>query len=120
MSTLIKWEESLLFLLGMYLFSLLAYEWWWFVVLLLTPDIGMVGYLFGNRLGEVTYNLFHHRGVAIVLYIGGSYLANPVLQLIGIILFSHSALDRIFGYGLKYNKGFKFTHLGEIGKASNK
>ncbi|HZJ19645.1 MAG TPA: DUF4260 family protein [Pricia sp.] len=27
-------------------------------------------------------------------------------------------MDRIFGYGLKYNKGFKFTHLGEIGNTN--
>lgn len=31
-------------------------------------------------------------------------------------LFSHSAMDRIFGYGLKHENGFKFTHLREIGK----
>ena len=39
-----------------------------------------------------------------------------VVQLVGIILFSHSAMDRAMGYGLKFDKGFKFTHLGEIGK----
>lgn len=37
------------------------------------------------------------------------------LQLAGIILFAHAAFDRILGYGLKYERGFKFTHLGEIG-----
>ena len=35
---------------------------------------------------------------------------------LGIILFGHSSMDRFFGYGLKYENGFKFTHLGEIGK----
>jgi len=39
----------------------------------------------------------------------------PIWQLIGIILFSHASMDRIMGYGLKYDKGFKYTHLGEIG-----
>lgn len=32
------------------------------------------------------------------------------------ILFGHSAMDRIFGYGLKFNDNFKNTHLGWIGK----
>lgn len=118
MSILLKMEEILMFSLGIFLFSLLDYAWWWFLVLILTPDIGMVGYLFGNKVGAVTYNLFHHRGVAIALYLLGSYLSLPLWQLAGIILFSHSAMDRIFGYGLKYNKGFKFTHLGEIGNAN--
>jgi len=115
MSILLKIEEIFMFVLGIYLFSLLDYAWWWFVVLILAPDIGMVGYLFGNKVGAATYNLFHHKGVAIVLYLLGIYLSLPLWQLAGIILFSHSAMDRIFGYGLKYDKGFKYTHLGEIG-----
>lgn len=115
MKNSLKLEEVLLFGLGVYLFSLLPFEWWWFLVLILVPDIGMLGYLFGNKTGALTYNLFHHKGVAIAIYLTGSYLSMPMIQLIGVILFAHSAMDRIFGYGLKYNKGFKFTHLGEIG-----
>jgi hypothetical protein len=37
------------------------------------------------------------------------------MQLIGVIMFSHAAFDRLLGYGLKYEEGFKFTHLGAIG-----
>jgi len=116
MKRLIKLEEAFLFLLGIYFFSLLPYNWWWFPILILTPDISMIGYVFGKRIGAVTYNFFHHRGLGILLFLGGSYFAQPILQLIGIVLFSHSAMDRIFGYGLKYNKGFTHTHLGELGK----
>ena len=105
-----------MFLFGIYMFSLLPYAWWWFVVLLLTPDFSMLGYLLGNKWGAVFYNIFHHKGIALAIYIIGMYLSAPVLQLVGIILFSHAAMDRVFGYGLKYDKGFKFTHLGEIGK----
>ena len=77
----------------------------------------MVGYLFGNRIGAITYNLLHHKGVGILLFLIGASAANlAILELIGIIIFSHSALDRTLGYGLKYEKGFKYTHLGEIGR----
>ncbi|MRI00617.1 DUF4260 family protein [Kriegella sp. EG-1] len=114
MQTLLKLEELLLFIFGIYLFNLLDYQWWLFLVLLLTPDIGMLGYLINNKIGAISYNLFHHRAVAVVIYLIGIYLSEPILQLIGVILFSHTAMDRIFGYGLKYDKGFKFTHLGEI------
>ncbi len=106
----------MMLVLGLYLFSLLDYAWWWFPVLILAPDIGMLGYLAGNRVGAFCYNLFHHKGVALAIYLLGTYFSIPLCQLIGTILFSHSALDRVFGYGLKYEKGFKFTHLGEIGK----
>lgn len=116
MKTIIKLEETALFILGIYLFSLLNFEWWWFLALILAPDLSMLGYLFGNKSGAFFYNLFHHKGIAILLYIFGCYLKLEILQLAGIILFSHSAMDRIFGYGLKYEKAFKYTHLGEIGK----
>lgn len=115
MKTVLKLEEALMFVLGIYLFNQLDYAWWWFLVLILTPDIGMFGYLFNNKIGAFTYNLFHHKGVAIIIYLLGSYFSIPLCQLTGVILFSHSALDRMLGYGLKYDKGFKFTHLGEIG-----
>ncbi|MGI9550678.1 MAG: DUF4260 domain-containing protein, partial [Aurantibacter sp.] len=79
------------------------------------PDISMLGYILGNKVGAFTYNLFHHKGLAITIYLLGIYLSLPLLQLVGILLFSHASMDRIFGYGLKYDKGFKYTHLGEIG-----
>ncbi len=116
MKTIIKLEELGLFILGIYLFSLLNYQWWWFLVLILAPDFSMLGYLFGNKSGAFFYNIFHHRGIAVLVYILGFYFKIEILQLAGIILFSHSAMDRFFGYGLKYEGGFKYTHLGEIGK----
>lgn len=116
MNTLIKLEEIALFSLGIYLFSLLNYAWWWFPALLLAPDLSFIGYAFGNKAGAWIYNIAHHRGLALLIYLTGIYLANDILLLTGIMLFSHSCMDRAFGYGLKYEKGFKFTHLGEIGK----
>jgi Domain of unknown function (DUF4260) len=119
MKATIKLEELGLFLFGVYLFATLNYAWWWFLVLILSPDFSMIGYLVSNKVGAFTYNLFHHRGLAVLIYVLGIYLANPVLQIIGIILFAHASMDRIFGYGLKYESGFKFTHLGEIGQKKN-
>lgn len=116
MKTVIKLEELGLFVFGIYLFSLLNYQWWWFSALILAPDLSMFGYVINTKAGAFSYNLFHHRGAAILVYILGCYLRIEIVQLIGIILFSHAAMDRIFGYGLKYETGFKYTHLGEIGK----
>jgi hypothetical protein len=116
MKTIIKLEELGLLILGVYLFSLLNYQWWWFLALILTPDFSMLGYVFNTKTGALLYNIFHHRGIAVLLYLTGCYCKIEILQLTGIILFSHSAMDRFFGYGLKYESGFKYTHLGEIGK----
>ena len=115
MKITLKLEELVMLVLGVFAFSRLDFAWWWFLVLFFTPDFGMLGYLFGTKIGALVYNIFHHKGLAILLWLLGFYLQNEVFQLIGVILFSHAAFDRILGYGLKYEKGFKFTHLGEIG-----
>lgn len=119
MNRLLKLEELALFVLGIFMFGLLGYDWWWFLILILAPDLGMLGYLVNPKMGAWSYNIFHHKGIAISIYFLGMYLSLPVVQLIGVILFAHASMDRIFGYGLKYEKGFKFTHLGEIGGMSD-
>lgn len=116
MKTVLKLEEFGLFIFGIYLFSLLNYQWWWFLALILAPDLSMLGYAINTKIGAFCYNLFHHRGIAVLLYILGIYFKNEALQLIGVIIFSHCAMDRFFGYGLKYETGFEYTHLGKIGK----
>lgn len=116
MKTLLRTEEWMLLLFGCYLFAQLPYAWWWFPLLLLAPDLGMLGYLIDERVGARTYNFTHHRGMAIALYLSGMYFSVPLLQLAGIIVFSHTALDRALGYGLKYSSGFKHTHLGDLDK----
>ena len=108
-------EEFALLILGVFAFSQLNFSWWWFLVLFFAPDFGMIGYLFNRKIGAITYNIFHHRGIAHLIWFAGFYLKDELFQLIGVILFSHAAFDRILGYGLKTQKGFKFTHLGEIG-----
>ena len=118
MKNLIKIEELAMFLLSIYLFNKLSIAWWWFPALLLAPDLGAIGYLLGNKTGAISYNLFHHKGVAIGVYLLGIWTTNTPLELAGIILFAHSSMDRFFGYGLKYDEGFGFTHLGRIGKQS--
>lgn len=114
MKTTLKLEELAMFALGIFAFNQLDFAWWWFLILILTPDIGMVGYLINTKIGALSYNIFHHKGVAILIYFTGIYLANEMLQLAGIILFTHAALDRIFGYGLKYSSSFNDSHLGPL------
>jgi hypothetical protein len=116
MKNLLKAEEAAMFILGIFLFSKLSFAWWVFPALLLAPDISMVGYLANPRMGAWLYNLAHHKAIAISVYLAGVYLNNEIIQLSGVILFAHSSMDRILGYGLKYNDAFKHTHLGWIGQ----
>ena len=117
MKYLLKLEETAMFLFAIYLFNQLNYNWWWFPTLLFLPDLSMLGYLVNTAIGAQLYNFVHHKAVAIIIYVIGIYIMNPALQLTGIILFAHSSMDRIMGYGLKYTDSFNNTHLGFIGKA---
>ncbi|WP_424962588.1 DUF4260 domain-containing protein [Ekhidna sp.] len=114
MKNLIKLEELAMFLLSIYLFSLLDFAWWVFLLLILTPDIGMLGYLINPKVGAFTYNLFHHKGIALLILVFGWVAISEEILLTGIILFGHASMDRIFGYGLKFSDNFKHTHLGNL------
>lgn len=116
MKNVLKLEELGMFLLSILAFSYTEYSLWWFLVFILAPDISMIGYVLSPKVGAIIYNLFHHRGIAILVIVAGFYWHMDIIYISGIILFGHSSMDRLFGYGLKYQKGFKHTHLGEIGK----
>lgn len=116
MKQLIALEELAMLLLSMYVFSGLSYAWWVYPALILAPDISMAGYAVGNKAGAWVYNLFHHKAIAIAVYVAGLYTANEPLQLAGVILFGHASMDRMLGYGLKTYDGFTFTHLGAISR----
>jgi hypothetical protein len=116
MKLLIKWEEAAMFALSIVLIASLSYAWYWWLVWILSPDLSMIAFLGGRRVGAMGYNIAHHKGVAIVLYVVGLYTFHPALEYTGMILFGHSSMDRALGYGLKYLTGFQDTHLGKIGK----
>ena len=116
MKNIIRLEEAAMLGLGIYGLYQFQVEWWYYLLLFAGPDISVIGYLAGNKTGAVCYNLFHHKAVAISIFMAGFMLASAPLQIAGIILFGHSSLDRMFGFGLKHFGGFKYTHLGIIGK----
>lgn len=116
MTILLKLEETGQFLFSILLFNYLDYAWWVFPACLLIPDLSMLGYLYNTRTGALHYNIFHHKLIGITLMGLGFWLGIDILSLSGVILFGHAAMDRIFGYGLKFDDNFKNTHLGWIGK----
>lgn len=104
-------------LVGAYALTLLiGFKWWAFFAWLLAPDISMIGYLVNTRAGAWMYNLAHHQGIAVAIGLAGVWTNDTNVQFAGLLLFGHSAMDRIFGYGLKYEDDFKHTHLGMIGR----
>lgn len=117
MKYILKTEELALFALSLCAIHLLGFSWTWYFILILIPDISMLGYLVNARVGAFSYNLAHHKGVSLLIFMAGVLFQIIELQFAGVILFSHSSMDRIFGYGLKFTDSFQNTHLGKIGKS---
>ncbi|MBI2731599.1 MAG: DUF4260 domain-containing protein [Sphingobacteriales bacterium] len=119
MKTTLKIEEAAMTIVAIYFISQhnLGLPLWGWFFLFFTPDIGMLGYLINTKVGAITYNLFHHKGIALGITSLGFYMQNEIVIAIGCLLFAHSAFDRIMDYGLKYPDSFKNTHLGSLEKA---
>jgi hypothetical protein len=109
-------EGGVLLVLSLLIYWKLAGPWPLYILLILAPDLFMLGYLRGPRLGAATYNLGHTwllpAGVAAVGVIGGISFAVDV----ALIWFGHVGVDRLLGYGLKQPTSFQDTHLGRIGR----
>ena len=88
-------------------------SWLLFAVLILAPDIGMIGYLRGTRIGAWSYNAFHSY-VGPVIALAGTLAFSRALVPLALIWAAHIALDRALGYGLKYPDAFAHTHLGVL------
>jgi hypothetical protein len=89
-------------------------SWLMFAALFLAPDLFMLGYLFGNRVGARTYNLAHTYTAPLALGLVAFFAPDPMLFGIGLVWAAHIGFDRLLGYGLKYGSGFKDTDLGKV------
>lgn len=82
-----------------------------FFLLILLPDISMIGYIGGNRIGAQVYNLCHSLITPTLLLFINYFSHSVLLTQIVLIWYTHILIDRTFGYGLKLEDGFQFTHL---------
>ena len=113
---LLRLEGAVLLGLSILLYARLDRSWWLFALLLLAPDVGMLGYVRGTRVGAVAYNLFHTYAAPAALAAIGIVAEDHLLIALSLIWFAHIGLDRALGYGLKFPEGFEHTHLGRIGR----
>ncbi len=95
-------------------FTFIELPWWLWTILFFSPDLGMLGYLANVKVGAFTYNLVHHKALAIAIIAWGFFTGDDRILAAGLLIYAHSSFDRVFGYGLKYGDAFKHTHLGWI------
>lgn len=91
-----------------------GYGWLALVVLFLAPDLSILGYLGGPRLGALTYDVVHTYALPVALGAVGVLAESGTATQLALIWLAHIGMDRALGYGLKYPTGFKDTHLQRV------
>ena len=112
----LRLEGVAAFAAGLAIFGATGGPWLLALPLLLVPDVSMVGYLHGPRLGALTYNLVHNWALGLAVLGLGAWSGVGGVTLAGAILVAHVGMDRALGYGLKLPTSFQETHLGRIGR----
>ena len=115
--TLLRLEGLTLFAAMTLLYAFWGGPWWVYAVLFLAPDLSFLGYLAGSKIGAIVYNAAHSY-IAPMALMGLGIAYAPPLVAVATIWLAHIGFDRALGYGLKYSKGFAFTHLGTIGRGA--
>lgn len=110
--TLLRVEGAAIFGSTIWAYSRLGLSWWTFGALLLLPDLGMAGFVANTRLGAATYNSVHTETPPILLLCYGLAQSNKPVMGAALTWLAHIAMDRMLGFGLKYEDSFKHTHLG--------
>ena len=116
--TLLRLEGIALFIGMTLLYGIWDGSWWVYVILFLVPDLSFAGYLAGPKAGAIIYNAAHAYLGPMALMTAGLAGGEPLTLSIAMIWLAHIGFDRALGFGLKYEAGFAFTHLGRIGKGS--
>lgn len=107
-------EGAVLLGSSLFLFNSTHQHWWWVPALLFVPDIFMVGYAQSTKFGALIYNIGHTYLLSACLALYGLHSQRPFILAIGLIWLAHIGMDRVLGYGLKYDDNFKHTHLGSL------
>ena len=87
-------------------------HWTLFAMLFLVPDLAMLAYLAGARVGAASYNLAHSYILPTILLGIGLVIGSAWFVPVALIWIAHIGFDRMIGYGLKYDTAFGDTHLG--------
>ena len=113
-ATMLRAEGAAMLAGGALLYWSNGGNWWLFALLLLAPDLSMLGYLAGPKVGAAAYNAFHFYPLPAALGIVGLLAGAPLAVRVALVWLAHIGMDRMLGYGLKYPSGFGDTHLGRL------
>jgi hypothetical protein len=113
---LLRLEDLAVAALSAVLYARTGSSWWLFAAFWLAPDLSMLGYLIDSCWGARIYNAVHTYVTPVALALVGVLLSQSALLPFALIWINHIAVDRLLGYGLKYPRGFGWTHLSRPSK----
>lgn len=87
---------------------------WLLFLLWPAPDLSLVGFLAGPKIGSALYNLVHTYLGPVILLVVALVLDAPLALALALIWISHIGADRLIGFGLKYPEAFRETHLQRL------
>ncbi|WP_338553076.1 DUF4260 domain-containing protein [Paenibacillus sp. KS-LC4] len=111
---LIRIEGLIVLALGTYFYFSSGYNWIIFLLLLLFPDLFMFGYAINKKIGAYVYNIAHTYATPLLFLLAGLTFSVDFITMISFIWIAHIGMDRMVGYGLKYETDFKDTHIQRI------
>lgn len=109
--SILRLEGFALFAVAIGAYFMIGAPLWVLLVLALAPDLSMLGYLLGSRVGSRVYNAFHTLVAPAIIGTAGTLLGLMPLVWLALVWAAHIGADRAVGYGLKYPTGFKDSHL---------
>lgn len=107
----LRLEGAAVFVGAVWAYAVLGAPWGLFAAFLLVPDLSMVGYAWGPRVGAAAYNAVHTSLFPAVLAAVGLVGGWTLGVFLALIAVAHIGMDRALGYGLKHPSGFHDTHL---------
>lgn len=115
-NVLVRLEGLAILFFALMAYDFMGFQWGFFILMFFVPDLSLFAYFHSSKVGAICYNIMHTYIFPLILFAYGFFVTSSEVDSVAIIWMAHIGFDRALGYGLKYQVGFRFTHLGKIGR----
>lgn len=115
LSWVLRAEGLAIFIFALMAYDFLGFSWGFFVLMFLVPDLSLLAYFHNPKTGAIAYNIMHSYILPLMLFAYGFFVSSSDADSLATIWIAHVGFDRALGFGLKYARGFRYTHFGKLG-----
>jgi hypothetical protein len=117
---LLRLEDLAIFIFALMAYEFMGFQWGFFILVFFVPDLSLFAYFHSPRVGAIIYNIMHSYILPLMLFAYGFFVSASLADQLAIIWIAHIGFDRALGFGLKYSRGFRYTHYGKLGHRNEK